>query len=338
MISFPTTDVSEIQKTIASYQATTCFLLYDEHTIRHCDSMIRRIFPHLNSARRIIIPSGDGNKSIQKAMVIWDALMAYQARKDALLVNVGGGMITDIGGFCAANFKRGIDFINVPTSLLGMIDASIGGKTGVNFRNSKNQIGVFAKPVATYLNIDFLQTLPKNELNSGIAEMVKHELLFNPNALELILSRPDSNKWITQKAIIKNIQYKYNCVKNDYFDKHERQTLNFGHTIGHAIESLSHQRKTPILHGEAVMLGMIAEMKIAEYLYNSPKEIRLLLETFKKKYFPFLNFRYRFEQIIPFLKQDKKNDATIRFSLIKRVAQPILKVGVDIETLKNELV
>ncbi len=337
MLVLPTKELLRVQELFSDYNADKCFLLFDANTIKDCDPVLRKLFPKFNRSKRIIIPSGDAYKTLEKAMVIWDTLAVYGAGRDSLLLNVGGGMITDIGGFSASCYKRGIDFVNIPTSLLGMVDASIGGKTGINFRNFKNQIGYFADPKFVFLHTDFLQTLARNELRSGLAEMVKHQLLFNPNALQLILKRPSVRDWTTYESILENIGFKKSIIERDYKDQGIRQCLNFGHTIGHAIESLSHERKTPLLHGEAVLLGMIEEMKLSEKLFKAPKEIRYTLNAVKKKFFPFLDFKYRFEKLIPFLLQDKKNDKEIRFSLLENVAKPIVKVGVHIETLNNEL-
>ena len=337
MVIYSTKNLNKVQDLISSYGAKNTFLLFDQNTIRDCDLIIRKEFPDLNNSVRIIIPADDDNKTIEKSTVIWDNLVQYEATKKSLLINVGGGMITDIGGFSAACFKRGIDFINIPTTLLAMVDASFGGKTGVNFRHTKNQIGVFADAKCVYVNPVFLNTLPRPQLRSGLAEMIKHELLFNPDAIDYILEKRTTDYWIKESTILQNMQYKVEVVEKDYFDKCQRQYINFGHTIGHAIESLSHQRKTPILHGEAILLGMIEELKIAEKLFNCPDEIRILLQDVKKKYFPILDFSYSLSYLMPYLKQDKKNDNEIRFSLLKNVAEPVAQVGVGEETLKNIL-
>ncbi len=337
MLVYPSSQLSDIQEVIAGYTAKNCFLLYDKNTLQHCDKVIRTQFSHLNDAKRIVIPAGEQYKSLDQSIKIWDTLVAGNANRNSVLINIGGGVITDIGGFCASNFKRGIDFINIPTSLLGMVDASIGGKNGVNFRNIKNQIGTFSKPKCVYLNTDFLETLPRNELHSGLSEMIKHVLLFDPNALELILKRSTISEWISEEGILKSINYKLNIVEKDYHDNGQRQSLNFGHTIGHAIESLSHTTKKPLLHGEAILLGMMEELKLSENRFNTPVKIRAVLKAVKKVFFPILDFKYRFEKLIPYLNQDKKNASGIGFSLLEDVAKPKLKVMISIEELQNEL-
>lgn len=337
MLIYPTSELEKVQNLIETYQDYKCFLLFDENTVMHCDLIIRKQFPMLNNAVRILLPAGEQNKTIEKCNVIWDNLIRYNATKKSLLINVGGGVITDMGGFAAASYKRGMNFINIPTTLLGMVDACIGGKTGVNFKHNKNQIGVFAEAVCVYINPLFLHTLPRPQLRSGLAEMIKHELLFNKNAIDDILAKPNSDHWVTASSILASMQHKVAVVQQDFNDNGIRQCLNFGHTIGHAIESLSHQQKKPVLHGEAVLLGMIDELRLAEHLFNCPMEIRLLLLDVKKKYFPMLDFRYQLWQLLPYISQDKKNDSEIRFSLLQNVAEPKLQVGVSIETLENVL-
>jgi len=334
---YPFSEVNKVQEEIRKYDPMQCYLLYDSNTINHCDNIIRNQFPDLNDSERIIIPAGDQYKTLERCITIWNTLAKIGANRNSLLINVGGGMITDIGGFAASNYKRGIAFINIPTSLLGMVDACVGGKTGINFNNFKNQLGVFANAQCIYINTQFLESLPLNELYSGLGEMIKHLLLFKEDALEFILKNTDIKNWTSESCILKNIQLKKAIVEIDYLDNNERQCLNFGHTIGHAIESLSHEKKTPLLHGEAVLLGMIEELKLSEKLYNTPEEIRAVLEAVKQKFFPFLDFRYKFEKLIPFLQQDKKNENGIRFSLLENVAKPKLKVVISLEELKNEL-
>lgn len=337
MVILTTDKLQEAQTLIDSYLEHQCFLLFDENTIEHCDGVIRKQFPSLNNTTRIVIPAGEDYKTIKQSEAIWERLIEARATKKSLLINVGGGVVTDIGGYCAATYKRGIDFINIPTTLLAMVDACIGGKTAVNFKQHKNQIGIFKDAKCVYINPVFLQTLPRPELQSGLAEMIKHELLFNKNAVEAILERPNSDCWITKETILRSMQYKKEVVDQDYYDTGVRQSLNFGHTIGHAIESLSFKCKTPILHGEAVLLGMIEEQKLAEHLFNCPIEIRQLLENVKTKFFPLLNFTFKLKALLPFLIQDKKNDQEIRFSLLKNVAEPTLHVGIPIETLEDVL-
>ncbi len=337
MMTTPTTDLDIIKNVLAKYPSQQCFLLFDENTLLHCYKLIIQALPELSNSVRIVLPAGEGSKTLEKCKKIWNSLLRHGAGKNALLINIGGGMITDIGGFCAANYKRGIEFMNMPTSLLSMIDASIGGKTGINLKGTKNQIGIFANPICIYINVDFLASLPKPELHSGMVEMIKHELLFNKQALTQILKRRSAADWIAKDVILQNIDYKLQVVQQDYYDKKERQFLNFGHTIGHALESYHIEYKRPILHGEAVLLGMIEELKLAEVLFYCPSEVRLMLQDVKKKFFPHLDNRYQLAQLLPYLRQDKKNDNQIRFSLLKNVAEPVAQVGISIEQIENVL-
>lgn len=337
MLVYPSHQVKEVQDVINNYHPNQCYLLFDENTAKHCGQIILKQFSHLKNAHQIIIPAGDQYKTMDRCVLIWDTLVKHRATRSSLLINIGGGMITDIGGFAAACYKRSIDFINIPTSLLAMVDASIGGKTSINYKTFKNQLGVFQDAKCVYVNPNFLETLPRNELHSGLAEMVKHLLMFKEDAIHFILDKPDIKDWISEDCILQNIKLKHEIVEQDYLDKGLRQSLNFGHTIGHAIESLSHVKKTPLLHGEAIMLGMIEELKLSEKLFNTPKEIREVLQVFTKKFFPFLEFKYKFEKLIPYLRQDKKNENGIRFSLLENVGIPKLQVDISIEELCDEL-
>jgi len=335
VISFNKIDL--LQKKISEYDRSQRFVLYDTNTESHCSKLIHSALPKLKEAHTIIIEAGDNNKTLDRCRLIWKTLAEKEATREAILINVGGGMITDIGGYCAANYKRGIDFINIPTSLLGMVDASIGGKTGVNFLNYKNQIGVFANAKSVLIHPRFLDTLPRNELHSGLAEMIKHQLIFNPNAVADILNRKTMKQWISSETIQESIAFKQSIVDQDYRDEGIRQCLNFGHTMGHAIESLSYEKKTPLLHGEAIILGMIEELKLSENRWNTSPDLRAMLMAVRKVYFPFLKFSYRFEKLIPFLKQDKKNKTEIGFSLLEAAGKPKLHINISLEDLQNEL-
>jgi 3-dehydroquinate synthase len=329
--------IDKLKEQISEYSVSHRFVLFDTNTQQHCSKLLFSLLPELREASVIVTQSGDHNKTLDQCTTVWKTLVEKQASKNAILINVGGGMITDLGGYCAANYKRGIDFINVPTSLLGMVDASIGGKTGVNFLNFKNQIGVFAKAKSVLLHPKFLDSLPRNELHSGLAEMIKHQLLFNANAVSDILARKNIKHWTSLETILESVDFKKSIVDQDYRDEGLRQSLNFGHTIGHAIESFSHEKKTPLLHGEAIILGMIEELKLSENRWNTPPALRAMLMAIKKIYFPILNFSYRFEKLIPFLKQDKKNQTDIGFSLLEDAGKPKLHINISLEDLQNEL-
>lgn len=233
-------------------------VLVDENTRLACYPRIQSQLPfhHL-----IEIPSGEENKNLQSCQLIWEAMTAHEMDRHSLLIIIGGGVLGDMGGFCAATFKRGIDFILVPTTLLSQVDASIGGKLGIDFNHFKNHIGVFQQPVSTVADVNFLKTLPPRELRSGYAEILKHALIRDATLWKELKQRSmEDQDW--EKLVRKNVEIKAVITEEDPKEEGVRKLLNFGHTIGHAIES-HFLKKSKILHGEAIAVGMIAESWIA---------------------------------------------------------------------------
>ncbi|NVK66237.1 MAG: 3-dehydroquinate synthase, partial [Flavobacteriales bacterium] len=209
-------------------------LFGDEHTSEACISYLVANFDELSEAEVIVIPAGELSKTVEIAENIWEVLSDYQIGRHDLFVNVGGGLITDMGGFVASCYKRGLDFINIPTSLLGMVDASIGGKTGVNLGNLKNQVGVFSDPIAVYIDPLFLSTLPEAELLSGYAELLKHGLISDVALYEDVMEQLNNNPYeISEELLKRGIEIKNKVVSKDPLEKGERKKLNFGHTFGH---------------------------------------------------------------------------------------------------------
>ena len=313
------------------------FILVDSNTNENC-------LPHFLSlvATEIVIEiieieSGEAYKNIESCIQLWESLTELGGDRKSLIINVGGGVITDIGGFVASTFKRGIDFINVPTTLLGMVDASIGGKNGVDLGNLKNQIGVINSPKAVLIDTVYLETLPQNEMRSGLAEMLKHGLIFDKaywnkfNDLSN-LSSDDLDDLIYQSVEIKNA-----IVMQDPTENGIRKALNFGHTLGHAIESyfLDNPIKTTLLHGEAIAVGMILEsfislkkelIRLDEYL-----EIKTIINSIFEK----ITFDENdIDPIIDLLIHDKKNEyGTIQFALLDGIGKTKLN-----QLANNELI
>lgn len=295
------------------------FILTDENTLTHCLTKI--VIP--DDANILTIDSGEQVKNIDTCIFIWNELTNHFADRDALLINLGGGVICDIGGFVASCYKRGIAFVNIPTSLLAMVDASVGGKTGIDFAGYKNQIGTFQSAVETIILPRFLETLPRRELMSGMAEVVKHFIIADEAAFATFDREavPDNSDWTKWKLTIQHaIAIKSNIVKEDPFEKAGRKKLNFGHTIGHAIESITLNTSNPLLHGEAVLVGMIIELFIASELkiiqhQEAQKAIHVLLKHFSPN--------YKVESVsdvLHLMKQDKKNfKGSLQFSLPNRI-------------------
>ena len=285
-------------------------ILLDENIKRDCLDKL----PKIENSLIIEIPSGEENKNISTCIVIWEKLTQNQFDRNSLLINLGGGVIGDIGGFCASTYKRGIDFIQIPTTLLAMVDASVGGKVGLDFKDLKNQIGVFNNPKSVLINPEFLQTLPENELKSGFAEVVKHALIADKDLWNKITSVPFENL-VLEEIIATSVEIKNNIVLSDPLEKDERKKLNFGHTYGHAIESYYLEKGTPILHGEAVFIGMILEVELSSISEEIKQEIKnFILSNFS------LPFTPKKSDILSNLANDKKNkEGKINFSLLNKL-------------------
>ena len=285
-------------------------ILVDNNTKKDCLPKI----PQLDSSIIIEIKSGEEHKNINTCKFIWKQLTSHHFDRNSLLINLGGGVIGDMGGFAASTYKRGIDFIQVPTTLLAMVDASVGGKLGVDFNGLKNQVGLFSNPKSVIINPEFLQTLPDNELKSGFAEVVKYALISDNNLWkELNSTAFDKLNWET--IILTSIQIKNNIILSDPFEKGNRKKLNFGHTFGHAIESYYLQKGTPILHGEAVLMGILLEVEISVFSQQQNNEIKnYILSNFS------LPFTPKKSDLLPFLMNDKKNKVgKINFSLLTKI-------------------
>ena len=285
-------------------------ILVDENTKRDCLSKL----PQIENALIIEIKSGEEYKNISTCSFIWKQLTINNFDRNSLLINLGGGVIGDMGGFCAATYKRGLEFIHIPTTLLAMVDASVGGKLGIDFKGFKNQIGLFNNPKAVLISSEFLETLAESELKSGFAEVVKHALI-SDNSLWLKLKNTPFTDLDWEDIIDTSVQIKNKIVLADPFEKGERKKLNFGHTFGHAIESYYLEKRTPISHGEAVFMGMILETKISDLSESDKNEIKnYVLSNFALPYTP------KKSSLHKFLINDKKNQhGKINFTLLNGI-------------------
>ena len=285
-------------------------ILVDENTKRDCLSKL----PQIENALIIEIKSGEEYKNISTCSFIWEQLTINNFDRNSLLINLGGGVIGDMGGFCAATYKRGLEFIHIPTTLLAMVDASVGGKLGIDFKGFKNQIGLFNNPKAVLISSVFLETLAESELKSGFAEVVKHALI-SDNSLWLKLKNTPFTDLDWEDIIDTSIQIKNKIVLADPFEKGERKKLNFGHTFGHAIESYYLEKGTPISHGEAVFMGMILETEISDLSETNKNEIKnYVLSNFALPYTP------KKSSLHKFLINDKKNhNGKINFTLLNGI-------------------
>ena len=310
---------SELNLAIGHQSAESIFVLTDDTTRRLCLPALL-LSEKLKGCHLITIPSGDEHKNINSAVEIWKYLSENGATRKSLMINLGGGMITDIGGFTASTFKRGIRYINVSTTLLGAVDAATGGKTGINFLGLKNEIGVFAPADSVFINIDFFKTLDDRNLRSGYAEMVKHALIDTTEEWENVLKFDlDNIDFIVLKSLLeRTIRIKERIVKQDPYEANIRKALNLGHTFGHAFESWSYKTEKPVLHGYAVMWGLLCELYLSFIKLDFPKDELLRLKYLIKEYYGNFEFSCKeYDALFELMTHDKKNDSKeINFTLL----------------------
>lgn len=311
------------------------FVMVDENTHEYCLPKFMSSLEGDMEFEVIEIESGEINKNIDTCTHVWEVFSELGADRKSLVINLGGGVITDLGGFVASTFKRGIAFINVPTTLLSMVDASVGGKTGVDLGSLKNQIGVINQPEMVLIISDFLNTLPKRELHSGFAEMLKHGLIRDRaywNELKQKKDYKGMDHLIYESVMIKNA-----VVTQDPTEQNLRKILNYGHTLGHAIESyfLTNSKHGPLLHGEAIAIGMILEAWLSHKLKGlSTADLLDIKTTFLSRYDKVSFEAQDIGKILSLLKYDKKNThGNINFVLLKEIGEPEIDVKIDDELL-----
>lgn len=309
------------------------FVLVDENTNELCLPYFLSNLPTEIEIEIIEIEAGEENKNMYTCIDLWHTLIDLEADRKSILLNLGGGVITDIGGFVASTFKRGIDFINIPTTLLAMVDASVGGKTGVDLGNLKNQIGVINEPKSVVILSKFLETLPSNQMRSGLAEMLKHGLIYDKLYWNKLKNLNDLNTDDLDVLIKQSIEIKNNIVSQDLKENGIRKALNFGHTLGHAIESycLESEDKNQLLHGEAIAIGMILESHISYQSNFISKddyaEIKYIItDVFEKIVFN----EYDIQNILNLLVFDKKNEfGNVQFTLLNKIGESKINQIVD---------
>ena len=315
---------NDLEKVISSHKYDKLFILTDNNTYRNCLPIIENISA-IKNATHITIGVEDINKTLETLASVWLKLSNSGATRHSLMINLGGGMVTDLGGFAAATFKRGIPFINIPTTLLSMVDAAVGGKTGINFNGLKNEIGAFAPASEVIIDSEFLKTLDNENIMSGYAEMLKHGLISNQeNWKELITFDfgNDINYDLLQQMIAKSVAIKEKVVEQDPCEKGIRKSLNLGHTIGHALESFSLQSAHPSLHGYAVAWGLVSELYLSHIKSGFPKDILWKTTAFIKEHYGKLHFSCKdYEKLYEFMTHDKKNESSdsINFTLLSNI-------------------
>jgi 3-dehydroquinate synthase len=311
-------------------------LIVDENTKKHCLPLIQET---ANNAIIIEIKSGEEEKNLQTCTRIWEAMTHANLDRHALVVNLGGGVIGDMGGFCAATYKRGVRFIQIPTTLLSQVDASVGGKLGIDFMGYKNHVGVFALPLAVLIEPAFLNTLAYEELKSGYAEVIKHCLIADKSKWNQILVIPfDQNNWLSIAE--HSVLIKSQVTKTDPFETGLRKILNFGHTVGHAVESyflpISDKK---LLHGHAIAIGMIAEAYISfQKGFISKENLNSIEQYILLIYGKVELFSFDIEKILPYALQDKKNENNlINASLLQEIGKANYNIEISLKEIKSSL-
>jgi 3-dehydroquinate synthase len=309
----------ELKAALSEVDYDRVFVLTDETTRQLCWPLVSQ-FACLQHAIVVTIGAGDVNKNMASLAHVWEALQQGGATRHSCMVNLGGGMVTDLGGFAASTFKRGIDFINIPTTLLAMVDASVGGKTGVNFGGLKNEVGVFANSKVVFLSTQFLSTLDVDNIKSGYAEMLKHGLISNDKMWAELLNFNLANPNLAQlqRMLADSVAVKQRIVEEDPLEHGLRKALNVGHTMGHAFESFAMRSGRPILHGHAVAYGMVAELYLSATKVGFPTEkLRQTVRFIHENYGRFNFTCDDYPALLELMTHDKKNTAgIINFTLL----------------------
>ena len=330
----------DLVNAISECEHDRIFVLTDETTQQLCWPKIKN-FKALKNSTPIIIKATDTHKNLDTLSQVWQALSNGGATRHSLMINLGGGMVTDLGGFAASTFKRGIDFINIPTTLLAMVDASVGGKTGINFGGLKNEIGVFSDSRFVIINTQFLDTLDHDNICSGYAEMLKHGLISDERTwAELVtfdLDTPDLSQ--LQRMVAESIKVKERIVENDPHEHGIRKALNLGHTMGHAFESFAMRRGTPILHGYAVAYGLISELYMSARKTAFPTDrMHQTVRFIRENYGTFNITCDDYPTLIELMRHDKKNTSgIINFTLLGNVGDIRINQTANEEEIKEAL-
>ena len=330
----------DLVNAISECEHDRIFVLTDETTQQLCWPKIKN-FKALKNSTPIIIKATDTHKNLDTLSQVWQALSNGGATRHSLMINLGGGMVTDLGGFAASTFKRGIDFINIPTTLLAMVDASVGGKTGINFGGLKNEIGVFSDSRFVIINTQFLDTLDHDNICSGYAEMLKHGLISDERTCaELVtfdLGNPDLSQ--LQRMVAESIKVKERIVEADPHEHGIRKALNLGHTMGHAFESFAMRRGTPILHGYAVAYGLISELYMSARKTAFPTDRMHQTVRFIRENYGTLNITCDdYPTLIELMHHDKKNTSgIINFTLLGNVGDIRINQTANEEEIKEAL-
>lgn len=322
------------------FKENKIFVLVDENSRKYC---LPRLMSNIQLFQQVHIleaPAGEDAKNLQTSQKLWQDLTENGADRNSVLINLGGGVASDLGGFVAATFKRGIRYVNIPTTLLAMVDASIGGKVGIDLSGLKNQIGLFANPQVVFVLPEFLDTLPERQMINGYAEIVKHALIYERHYWDEVseLVYKEIKNW--QELIVWSVEIKNYYVNEDPLDTGFRKVLNFGHTIGHAIETFSlHHDEVPLLHGEAIAIGLICESYISSKVTGLPQaELNEIVQYIMTNFDQYLFRSGNFDIILDIMKHDKKNSGDrFNFTLLTSIGKSLINQPVDLSLVRESL-
>ncbi len=334
--------VGEIWKTLNVFLEESSyskyFIIVDENTKEHCLPIFMEKTT-IEDPIVIEIQSGEQHKNIHTCSFIWKQMIEANADRNALLIPLGGGVIGDMGGFCAATYKRGIDFIQIPTTLLSNVDSSIGSKLGIDFADIKNSIGLFKNPKAVFIDPVFLKTLPVREIRSGFAEIIKHCLIADAGLWNQIKEIENLEKVDWLPLMVPSLEIKKRVVEADPFERNIRKSLNFGHTIGHAVESHALNSVYPLTHGEAIAIGMVCETYLSAQKDGFPINFAEEVSNFILKIYGKYAFKNEyFSTFLRLMKNDKKNkDGKINFTILKNIGEAQIDQNFEEEIVMKSL-
>jgi len=333
------TRLAPLMDIIAQGNYSKVFVFTDANTSELCLPVFREMLDDYSDFDLIETDPGEENKNIDFCIGIWKTMLDFEADRKCLMINLGGGVITDMGGFIASTYKRGVHFINIPTTLLSQVDASVGGKTGIDIDNVKNMIGTFTLPKAIFIETAFLKTLPEYELLSGFAEMIKHGLIADKDYYQALKNSDYTN--IDAAAIFRSVEIKNEVVTKDPEEQNLRKILNFGHTIGHAVESYAlNNNPKPLTHGEAIAIGMVCEAFLSHRNSNlTAAELEDITTYITGLYPAYTIVTESFDELLKLMQSDKKNEhGQILFSLLESIGHCEYNCIVTADDIKESLV
>lgn len=331
-----------LESIVAGWNEPRLFILSDANTSQFVLPRLIEQYPAADKAVKITVHAGDVNKTLDAAREVWKVLVEQEASRHDVLVNVGGGMVTDLGGFVASTYRRGMRFINIPTTLLGAVDASVGGKNGINFGGFKNQIGTFAVADATIISSCFFDTLTDRDMLSGYAEMLKHALLDSPKMLARLLGTNilETRSTDILALVEESVKVKRAIVDADFREAGPRKALNLGHTAAHAMEALSMARRTPIPHGYAVAAGCVVALILSHLKYKFPSDTLHTFATYVREHYEPVEFTCDdYPALLDCMAHDKKNDrqGVYNYTLLRSPGKPVVNVALTAEEITGAL-